>query len=620
MRATTLPGLYHEQVARFGHRVSTYHLDGLTGRWLGTTWRDAHEQVYGLANGLLSLGVAPGDRVGIIADTRPEWCAADLAIVCAGAITVGIYPSSSGEQCRYILDHAEVQVLFVEDARQLEKLVAAVPDGLRHVRVIVTFDSLAVRPALGEWRHEDAAANLQCLDVAEFVARGLAWATAHPGAYDDRWRAIKATDLAMLVYTSGTTGPPKGVMLTHRNLVWTVQAQNQVLPLRDDDLGIVYLPLTHVFQRVANYGAMEAGATGVFAERLDKLGDHLREFRPTVMLGVPRVYEKIHQKILARVAEAPPRRQKIFSWAVDVGKRARVLEREGRPLPLPLRAQLEVAERVVFARVRDGLGGRLRFLVSGAAPIAVELLEFFHAVGLPVYEGWGLTETTGPATANRPGAVRLGTVGRSLQGCETRVAEDGELLVRGENVFAGYFRDEEATRAAFTEDGFFRTGDLGAIDAEGYVRITGRKKELIITAAGKNIAPNPIEEKVKAHSLISQCVVHGDRRKYLVALVTLDPDALLALATRHGLSLPTSELVKHPRVVGEVQLAIDVANREFSRVETIKRFLVLDHELTPEDDLLTPTMKLKRQNIERRYANELESLYEAAGERRESLW
>ena len=461
------------------------------------------------------------------------------------------------------------------------------------------------------------------LTSSELLEIGQRHAVAHPKAYEERWRAVVPTDLAMLVYTSGTTGPPKGVMLTHRNIAATVDAANLAIPMRDDDLGIIFLPLAHSFQRTANYAAMEAGGTGVFAERIDKIVDHMREFRPTVQAAVPRVYEKIYQRIHAKVAEAPARRQAIFKWAVGIGKQVRAAEREGRAVGLPLKLQFQVADKLVFAKIRDAFGGRLRFMVSGAAPISHEILEFFHAVGILILEGWGLTETSGPATVNRLAHVKFGTVGLDLACCETKIAEDGEILVRGDNVFSGYYKDEAATREAFTDDGWFKTGDIGQKDSDGFLKITDRKKELIITAGGKNISPANIENAMKGHTLISQCVVHGDNQKFLVALITLNPEEAPEVARR--LKLDTTdpvELAKHPKIIGEVQLIVDQVNRGLARYESIKYFRILDKELSAEDDLLTPTLKLKRRNIEAKYRGLIDEMVATAaqGERRESLW
>ena len=598
--STTLPELYHRRAAQFADRVAVHSKDPVTGRWIRTTWRDGATEVRRLSNGLLSLGIAAGDRVAIISETRREWVQADLAIICSGGITVGIYPTSTAAECAFVLEHSGARVAFVEDADQLRRLRAA-PGAVERLDRVILFD--------GSVRGE----STPVLQFADLMDRGDTHAGREPDQYEARWRAVTPDDLAMLVYTSGTTGPPKGVMLTHRNVIRTIEAVSQVLPQGDDDLSVVFLPLSHSLQRVAGYAGIHAGGTGVFAERLDRIVDHMQEFHPTVQPAVPRVYEKVHARIQARVAESSPARRRLFSWAVDIGRQVSRLKRAGHPVPLRLAVEHRVADRLVLQRIRDVFGGRIRYMISGAAPISVELLEFFHACGLLVLEGWGLTETTAPATVNRPGDFRFGTVGRDLPICESRIAEDGEILVRGDNVFRGYWRDEDATRAAFTEDGWFRTGDIGEKDAQGFLRITDRKKELIITAAGKNISPANVERLVRNHPLVSQCVVQGDRRRFLVALISLDREELLSTAERLHLGMrdPVA-LAGHARIIAEVQLAIDTANRELARYETIKHFRILERELSVEDDLLTPTLKLKRRNIAERYAHLIEEMYRNA--------
>ncbi len=596
----TIPGLYNQRAEEFADRIMFYAKDGPTGRWTAHNWRDGLEEAKAAVGGLLATGVKAGDRVGIISETRREWSGADIAIVCAGAITVGVYPTSTPEQTAYVLNHAEVELCFAEDLDQLGKL-ESIRDEVPTLKRIVLFEG-------GE-----GIARNDVLSMQELQDIGRAFIADNETAYEDAWRAVKPDDLAMLVYTSGTTGPPKGVMLTHKNIYSTVEAVHQVMPVRRDDLGVVFLPLAHSLQRVAGYAGMYNGTTGVFAERIDKIVDHMMEFKPTIQAAVPRIYEKVHAKIHTRVGEQPARRQKIFHWAVDVGKQVAALRREGREVPLRLRVQHKLADRLVLAKIRDVFGGRVRYMVSGAAPISLELLEFFHACGVLILEGYGLTETSAPATVNRPGEFRFGTVGRDLPICETKIADDGEILIRGDNVFSGYYRNEEATREAFTDDGWFKSGDIGAKDDDGFLKITDRKKELIITAAGKNVSPANIENLVKSNPLISQCVVHGDRKKFLVALVTLDAEELEGMCRRLGVAWTDyATATRHTKVIGEVQLIIDRVNRELARYETIKYFRLLDRDLSVEEDHLTPTLKLKRRNIAATWGDLIEEMYETA--------
>ncbi|MFT7624478.1 MAG: long-chain acyl-CoA synthetase [Myxococcota bacterium] len=594
----TIPGLYHRQADRYGDRVMFYAKEPSTGGWTAHTWRQGLDECRAAVSGLVACGVKPGDRVGVLSETRREWTGADMAIVCAGAITVGVYPTSTPEQTAYVLRHAEARVCFAEDDDQLAKL-EAIRDEVPTLERIILFEE-------GE-----TIARADVLSLQELLDIGRARAADQPDEYERLWRAVQPEDLAMLVYTSGTTGPPKGVMLSHHNIYATIEAISSILPSRDDDLGVIFLPLAHSLQRVAGYAGMYQGTTGVFAERIDKIVDHMQEFHPTIQAAVPRIYEKVYARILGRVAEQPPRRQTIFKWAVDVGKQVAALKRQGKEVPIHLRAQFKAADKLVLRKIREVFGGRIRYMVSGAAPIGVELLEFFHACGILILEGYGLTETSAPATVNVTHDFRFGTVGKDLPICETKIADDGEILIKGDNVFSGYYKDPEATAEAFTEDGWFKSGDIGEKDADGFLKITDRKKELIITAAGKNVSPANIENLVKGDPLISHCVVHGDRRKFLVALISLDEEELPAIAKR--LNVPLGDgVTQHPRILGEVQLVLDRVNRHLARYETIKYFRILDRDLTVAEDHLTPTLKLKRRNISATWGHLVDEMYAGA--------
>ncbi|HVY61441.1 MAG TPA: AMP-binding protein, partial [Planctomycetota bacterium] len=437
-------------------------------------------------------------------------------------------------------------------------------------------------------------------DMDSLAARGAAALARDPGAFERLVAAVEPADLATIIYTSGTTGPPKGAMLTHRNLASVLEATRDMLPLGPDDIGVAFLPLAHSLQRVASYGGIAFGVRGAFAESIEKLPESWREIRPTVQASVPRIWEKAYARAQGMVEGGTPLRKALFGWALGVGKRMAEYRRRGaeRFAPRSLKLQHALAERLVFSRVKAVFGGRVRFLTSGGAPISVEILEFFYAMGILVLEGWGLTETAAPATLNTPDAFKFGTVGRALAGTEVKIAADGEVLVRGPGVFQGYWRDPEATREAFTGDGFFKTGDVGEIDADGFLRITDRKKSLIVTSAGKKIPPANVEAAVKKHApIVSQVYVHGDRRSFLVALVTLDPE----------------EAKRAADPAAAAAAGFEAANRELARYEQVKRWKVLDREFTQEEGLLTPTLKQKRKAIAERYAAEIEALY-AAGE------
>jgi long-chain acyl-CoA synthetase len=541
------------------------HPDG----WHEVSWQEAARRVDALANGLLARGVGRGDAVAVLARTRLEWVLLDWALMTIGAVVVGIYPTSTAKECAYILAHSEAVLAFVEDEAQRGKL-ASVHAETPSVRMLVRFDEL---PAL--------------------EAEGRGYAASHPGAVEAAGADVQEDDLATLIYTSGTTGPPKGCMLTHTNLV---TAALRVQTNLDDgsDTILLFLPLAHTFGRLVHQSAAYYGSTVGFVADPTRVAEALAAMRPTVLPAVPRIYEKIHAGVLDQIEGAGGAKRTIGLWALGVGARASRLRRAGRPVPALLAAQERLADRLVFAKVKQKLGGRLRVGVSGAAPLGMDVLEFFHALGMLVVEGYGLTETASSLSVNDPDDFRFGTVGRAVAGTEVRLDEDGEILVRSDTVFAGYFKDPEATAAAFTADGWFRTGDVGEIDADGFLKITDRKKDLIITAGGKNVAPQNLENALKASRFVSQALVVGDRRPYLVALVTLDP----AEAAATG---------RDPREL--VQEIVDEVNRDRVRVEQIKRFAILPRDFTQEDGEVTPTLKLRRKVVHEHFADEIADLY-----------
>lgn len=548
------------------------------GRWVGETGAVALARVRAITLALALRGIRRGDRIAIVGETRPEWMACDLAILSAGAVNVGLYTTATAAQMAYVLGHSGARLLFYDRPEQRAK-VEAVRAGLPDLGDIVSFAELEGLIREGEAAH----------------ARD-------PLAFERLVASVGPEDLATIIYTSGTTGPPKGAMLTHGNLVTVVRACSSLFPMGPDDMGVAFLPLAHSLQRVASYGALANGVRGAFAESIEKLPENWREIRPTIQASVPRIWEKAYARVQAMVASGSPVRRALFRWAHGVGASMAEYRKRGaeRFAPRGLRLRHAIADRLVFSRVRAFFGGRVRFLTSGGAPIALEVIEFFHALGILILEGWGLTETAAPATLNTLDAYKFGTVGRAIPGTEVKVAEDGELLVRGPGVFKGYWRDDAATAGAFTPDGFFRTGDIGEIDAEGFVRITDRKKSLIVTSAGKKIPPANVEAALKgASTLISQAYVHGDRRSFLVALIALDPE----------------EAARRPEAEREAEVAraVAAANDTLARYEQVKRWKVIPREFSQEDGLLTPTLKQKRKAIEERYRAEIEALYAGEG-------
>ncbi len=596
----TLPALFFAAADRWsGTELGRYYEDGVQ---IGISWDDAADEVRRLGTTLMRLGVSPGDRVAIISETSRHWTRCDMAILAVGAVTLGIYPTSKPTEIAFILGDAGAAIAIVETPAMARTLIEAQSDLPELERVLVILPDGEPLPSGLEVALVDSVVDVERADRAD--ARR---------AFEARWQAVEPEALATLVYTSGTTGAPKGVKLTHRNLVHTAAVMARVIPMDTDDWSIVYLPLAHVLQRVSLYVGLLTGAHGVYAERLEELPKYIAEVRPTVLAGVPRVYEKIQARIMGRVAAAPPRRQKIFEWAVGVGREVSAARRAGRDVPLPLRLQHRVADRLVLRRIRDGLGGRVRFLGSGAAPIALDTLEFFHACGLLILEGYGLTETSAPVTLNTADDFRFGTVGRVIEGAELRIDSDGEVLCRGLNVTSGYWNRPEADEAAFTIDAsgkrWFRTGDIGELDGDGYLRITDRKKDLLITAGGKNVAPQPIENQLRRHPLVEAACVIGDRQRYLSALLTLDPEQAAEWAAQNNLPGDLPTLVEHRTLRAALERHVANVNAELARYETVKRFVVLPNSFDVESGTLTPTMKLRRARIAEVHAAAIEGLY-----------
>ena len=548
-----------------------------------------------IAAGLAALGIEALDRVAILSGTRPEWTLADLGALWAGATVVPIYSTNSPEECEYVLAHSGARAVLCEDAAQLRKI-----DGVRARCPDLEHRIVLVGEAPG------------AMTLAELRERGRGLGAA---VIAERVEAIAPDDIATLVYTSGTTGPPKGCMLTHANLLATVEMYRERLQLGPDMRAYLFLPLAHALARVTQLVALTVGGELVFWRGDPKrIVDELSEANPTHFPSVPRIFEKIHSAILGGVEEQSAVKRLVFSWAIAEGARARRRERAGaRPGPLD-RRRLELADKLVLSKVRAAFGGGLELALTGAAPIGAEILEFFDACGVLVLEGYGLTESCAASTLNTIAEHRFGTVGRPLPGTEVVAAPDGELLLRGPHVFAGYYRDGQATSETL-DDGWLRTGDLGSVDDEGFVRITGRKKELIITSSGKNISPTNIEELLRETRWISQAIVFGDNKPYLVALLTLDPDEAVKLAERVGAAPDDpAALARHPAVRAELQASVDAVNARLARIEQIKRFAILDHDLTLPAGELTPTLKIKRAVVGDHYHDLVEELYAAVDE------
>jgi long-chain acyl-CoA synthetase len=597
---TTIAELPFHMMGRFPKPVTIgrCQVDGI----LELSSKEVFERIRDLSLGFRALGISAGDRVAIISESRPEWLLCDLAVLTAGAVTVPIYPTLSASQARYILQDSGARLAVVSTRLQLEKM-QEVRHLLPMLEAVVSMDAAAASGA-------PASASAPALEDVE--RRGHARMTGEWGAareFRDIARAVSANDLATIIYTSGTTGEPKGVMLTHANLVANMRAASAALEISQDDVALSFLPLSHAFERMVSYVYLFSGVTIVFAESFDTVGRDMARVRPTVLTGVPRVYEKLQARIVDTAQAAGGAKAAVFRWAVNAGLvRAKAVLRGRRPGPITS-LKTVIGDRLVFSAIREKFGGRLRFVASGSAPLTGNVMEFFHAVGIPIIEGYGLTETAPILTFNPLHALRVGTVGRAIPGVELRIADDGEILARGPNVMRGYFNKPEATAEAL-KDGWFHTGDIGQIDAEGYLSITDRKKDLLVTSGGKKIAPQPIEGVLKRSPIVGEAVLLGDRRKYAAVLIV--PEFAALERRLKDLGRPPgsrAELVARPDVVALYQEIVDALNRDLSQFERIKRIALLPSEFSVESGELTPTLKVKRKVVEQRWHEQIEALY-----------
>jgi long-chain acyl-CoA synthetase len=564
--------------------------------WKGISSEELRVAVEETSMGLRELGVGAGDRVAILSENRPEWAFADLATLCAGAVDVPIYPTLTPHHVGYILANSGARVAFVSSP-SLAARIGAVRDQAPALEHVVRFDP-------------DPAPGTTTLE--ELRSRGRAALADRPDAVRRRADAVGSGDLATLIYTSGTTGDPKGVMLTHGNLTSNVLAAEKAIPiLGTDDVALSFLPLCHSFERTAGHNFMlHSGATIAYAQSVDKVPENMLEVRPTVMCSVPRLYEKMFARVNEKVRADPPLRQRIFRWALAVGARGFAHRVSGTsPGPL-LRVQLALADGLVFSKIKERTGGRLRIFVSGGAPLGREIAEFFGAAGLLICEGYGLTETSPVITCNRPDRIRPGTVGLPLDGVEVKIAQDGEILTRGPHVMKGYFNNPEATAEAIDEEGWFHTGDVGHLDPDGFLVITDRKKDIIVTSGGKNIAPQPIENRLKTNPFFAEVVMIGDKRNFPSALVVPNFEALEAWAKKTGLQAASrEELVARPEVKQHVLGLMAELLSDIAQYEKIKKVTVLPKEFTQESGELTPTLKVKRRVIADRYRDQIERMY-----------
>jgi long-chain acyl-CoA synthetase len=552
--------------------------------WVDIEYGELGDAVGEVARGLIDLGIGRGDRVSILGNTRPEWTYANLGILASGAASVSIYQTNSPEECHYVLSHSESRAVFVEDGEQLAK-IREIEGDLPHLEFVIV-----LVPG-------DDIGDALTLDQLRERGRGR-----EPSELEERTASVTPEDACVFIYTSGTTGPPKGVILTHGNYRAMVDSVVELGALERDELVYLFLPLAHAFALLIQFVVVDVGAILAYWEKdPQKIVPNLKELKPNYFPSVPRIFEKLYTLACANAED-----RGALDQAVAVGAKVRQLRDRAEPVPPELDQAFQQADEKLFQNVRNLFGGRIRQCVTGAAPIAKEILEFFYACGIPIMEGYGMTETATAATSNLPEAFRFGSVGKPFPGVEVKIADDGEVLLRGPNIFKEYYKNPQATSDTLV-DGWLHTGDLGNLDEDGFLYITGRKKDIIITAGGKNITPANPENGLKQNRWISQAVVIGDRRPYLVALITLDPDELPAFAQEHGLSpedVPESEAMRE-----EVQRAVDEVNARVGRVEQVKKFKILPHDLSQQTGELTPTLKVKRNVVNEKFADEVERLY-----------
>ena len=597
---TTLIRIFLDTVER--HRKSSQFMRRLPdtagrGRWESLSAERARNDVESLALGLGALGVRRGERVALLSENRYEWAITDLATLGQGAVTVPVYPTLTAPQIRYILENAEARVCVVSNAAQLEKVLAVVDRLPRLDHIVVIEPPPASRdPRVRAW--------------SAVLADGERRRAAEPGAFRALVDATKPSDLATIIYTSGTTGDPKGAMLTHENIASNVVASLKVVTLHPTDTCLSFLPLCHIFERMAGlYAMLYAGCTIAYARSVDTVAADAQEVRPTVLTGVPRFYEKVYARVMENAGTQPPLRRAIFHWGLARGREVAQLRFQGRTPGFPLSLTARLADRLVAAKVRERVGGRLRFCISGGAPLGPKVMEFFFAIGIPVIEGYGLTETSPVICLNIPGRERPGAVGPPIPGTEIAFGAEGEILARGPGVIQGYFRNEEATRASI-RDGWFHTGDIGQLDAEGNLRITDRLKDLIVTAGGKNVAPQPIEGRLKTSRWIAEAVMLGDQRPYCVALLVPNFANLESEAKERGWPTePRHEFLTSVPVRELYQGVLDELNATLAPFENIKRFALLERDLSADAGELTPTLKVRRRVVSQTFAETIESLY-----------
>ncbi len=596
----TIPAMFWNAVDKRSNKVWLREKD--LGIWRSWTWTEVGHAVDEIAGGLLSLGFAPGHTASILSNTVIDWVLADVAVLSCGGVSNGIYPTDAASQVHYLCEDSGTSVLFVEDDEQLDKALEVRPQ-LPHLQKIVVFDMEGLRDL----------SDPGVISLAALRDLGRAYNQSHPGEVRRRAAACRPEDLAILVYTSGTTGKPKGAMHTHGGLCYTARGYNTLIARTEDDECMCFLPLCHIAERMGGeYFSLYTGAKLNFVENPDTVPENVREIAPTVFTAVPRVWEKFYSGVTIGLKEGTRLQQMVYGWGIGVGRRIADLVLAGKPVPAGLKAQFRIARWLALDNVRKLIGiHRSRFLVTGAAPISPELVKWYLALGLPMLEVWGMTETCGASTGIPANGIKPGSIGPAAQFNQVRLdATTGEIQVKGPNVFAGYLNQPEKTAETFTDDGWLRTGDVGAVDGDGYFRITDRMKDIIITAGGKNVTPSELENELKFSPYVTDAVVIGDKLPYLTVIIMIDQENVEKFAQDNDVPFSNyASLTRAQEVQDLIQQVIDEVNSRFARVEQIKKFFLLDKQLTAEDEELTPTMKLKRKLVQAKYVTQIEAMY-----------
>jgi len=594
----TVPAKFREAVAKWGDRVAMRKKE--YGLWHDITWNDYARKVRNVACALMSMGLEKGDCAAIIGDNCPEWVFADIGIQCCGAAATGVYATNAWQQVEYVVTNSESKFLFVENEEQLDKWLHFRENAPHLVKVIV-WDTEGLR----QFKDTMVITFDELLEIGETVNRE------HPQMLDERVEQVEPDDLSVLIYTSGTTGSPKGAMLTHQNCVWMGWAITHNNPMHDNDEIISFLPLCHIFEQLFTILAhFTVGHVVNFIESPDTVADNMIEISPTVGHAVPRIWEKYYSAIMIRMSDATWFKKMVFGAALKIGRRRADLKMDFRSVPTPIELLYRLAHFVVFRKLKERIGfDRLRIAYSGAAPIAPEILHFFQSIGVNLMEGYGQTEGTGVTAISRIGRVKFGSVGKPLEGVELKIAEDGEILVKSPGVFKGYFKNPKKTEETIV-DGWLHSGDVGKIDEDGYLRITDRKKDIIVTAGGKNITPQYVENRLKASLFINDAVVIGDRRKFLSCLIMIDEDNVVKYAQDNKIQFSTyKDLTQNPEINQLIEQEIRKVNETLARVEQVKKFTILPKKLFEEDGEVTPTMKVKRKFINQAFADLIEAMY-----------